>query len=100
MFKSLIRTMGLYKKYRARLVISQVLVLISAIAIIGVALRVPPNRMDLDRLLVLRVPALLPIHPHHGVCRMVRYGDCPDTVQGIQLAPELFQAIAVCIRAA
>ena len=37
MFKSLIRTMGMYKNYRARLVISQVLVLISATAIIGVA---------------------------------------------------------------
>lgn len=37
MIKSLIRTMGMYKKYRARLIISQVLVLISAIAIIGVA---------------------------------------------------------------
>jgi len=37
MFKSLLRTMGMYKKYRARLVISQVLVLISATAIIGVA---------------------------------------------------------------
>ncbi len=37
MIKSLIRTMGMYKKYRARLVISQVLVLISATAIIGVA---------------------------------------------------------------
>jgi len=37
MFKSLLRTMGMYKEYRARLVISQVLVLISATAIIGVA---------------------------------------------------------------
>ena len=37
MIKSLRRTFGMYKKYRARLVISQVLVLISAIAIIGVA---------------------------------------------------------------
>jgi ABC-type multidrug transport system fused ATPase/permease subunit len=37
MIKSLIRTMGMYKKYRARLVISQVLVLISATAIIGLA---------------------------------------------------------------
>ncbi len=37
MLKSLSRTFGLYKKYRARLVISQVLVLISATAIIGVA---------------------------------------------------------------
>ncbi len=37
MIKSLRRTFGLYKKYRARLVISQVLVLISATAIIGVA---------------------------------------------------------------
>ncbi len=37
MFKSLIRVLGMYKKYRARLVISQVLVLISATAIIGVA---------------------------------------------------------------
>jgi ATP-binding cassette subfamily B protein len=37
MIKSLIRTMGMYKKYRARLVVSQVLVLISAIAVIGVA---------------------------------------------------------------
>ncbi len=37
MFKSLIRTMGMYKNYRAKLVISQVLVLISATAIIGVA---------------------------------------------------------------
>ena len=37
MIKSLIRTMGMYRKYRARLVISQVLVLISATAIIGVA---------------------------------------------------------------
>ncbi len=37
MIKSLIRTMGMYKKYRARLVISQVLVLISAAAVIGVA---------------------------------------------------------------
>lgn len=37
MIKSLRRTLGMYKKYRARLVISQVLVLISAIAIIGVA---------------------------------------------------------------
>lgn len=37
MIKSLIRTLFMYKKYRARLVISQVLVLISAIAIIGVA---------------------------------------------------------------
>ncbi len=37
MIKSLRRTFGMYKKYRARLVISQVLVLISAIAIIGLA---------------------------------------------------------------
>ena len=37
MIKSLRRTFGMYKKYRARLVISQVLVLISATAIIGVA---------------------------------------------------------------
>lgn len=37
MFKSLIRMMGMYRRYRARLVISQVLVLISATAIIGVA---------------------------------------------------------------
>ena len=37
MIKSLRRTFGMYKKYRARLVISQVLVLFSAIAIIGVA---------------------------------------------------------------
>ena len=37
MIKSLRRTLGMYKKYRARLVISQVLVLISATAIIGVA---------------------------------------------------------------
>ncbi len=37
MIKSLARMMGLYKRYRARLVVSQVLVLISAIAIIGVA---------------------------------------------------------------
>jgi len=37
MIKSLRRTLGMYKKYRARLVISQVLVLISATAVIGVA---------------------------------------------------------------
>jgi ATP-binding cassette subfamily B protein len=37
MIKSLRRTFGMYKKYRARLIISQVLVLISATAIIGVA---------------------------------------------------------------
>jgi ATP-binding cassette subfamily B protein len=37
MFKSLLRTMGMYKEFRARLVVSQVLVLISATAIIGVA---------------------------------------------------------------
>ena len=37
MIKSLRRTFGMYKKYRARLVISQVLVLISATAVIGVA---------------------------------------------------------------
>ncbi len=37
MIKSLRRTFGMYRKYRARLIISQVLVLISAIAIIGVA---------------------------------------------------------------
>jgi len=37
MIKSLIRTMVMYKKYRARLVVSQVLVLISATAIIGLA---------------------------------------------------------------
>ena len=37
MIKSLSRMFGMYKKYRARLVISQVLVLISATAIIGVA---------------------------------------------------------------
>ncbi len=37
MINSLRRTFGMYKKYRARLIISQVLVLISATAIIGVA---------------------------------------------------------------
>ena len=37
MIKSLRRTFGMYRKYRARLIISQVLVLISATAIIGVA---------------------------------------------------------------
>jgi len=37
MIKSLRRMFGMYKKYRARLIISQVLVLISATAIIGVA---------------------------------------------------------------
>ena len=37
MIKSLSRMFGMYKKYRARLVVSQVLVLISATAIIGVA---------------------------------------------------------------
>jgi ABC-type multidrug transport system fused ATPase/permease subunit len=37
MIKSLSRMFGMYKKYRARLIISQVLVLISATAIIGVA---------------------------------------------------------------
>ena len=37
MIKALRRTLGMYKKYRARLVISQVLVLISATAVIGVA---------------------------------------------------------------
>ena len=37
MIKSLRRTLGMYKRYRARLIISQVLVLISATAIIGVA---------------------------------------------------------------
>jgi len=37
MIKSLSRMFGMYKKYRARLIISQVLVLISATAVIGVA---------------------------------------------------------------
>ncbi|MFL7892519.1 MAG: ABC transporter ATP-binding protein [Anaerolineales bacterium] len=37
MIKSLTRTFGLYRKYRARLIISQVLVLFSATATIGVA---------------------------------------------------------------
>ena len=37
MIKSLRRMFGMYKKYRARLIISQVLVLISATAVIGVA---------------------------------------------------------------
>ncbi len=37
MIKSLRRTFGMYKKFRARLVISQVLVLISAAAVIGTA---------------------------------------------------------------
>ncbi|UCD99902.1 MAG: ABC transporter ATP-binding protein [Chloroflexota bacterium] len=37
MIKSLRRTLGMYRKYRARLIISQVLVLISAAAVIGVA---------------------------------------------------------------
>lgn len=37
MIKSLRRTLGMYRKYRARLIISQILVLISAAATIGVA---------------------------------------------------------------
>ena len=37
MITSLRRTLGMYRKYRARLIISQVLVLISATAVIGVA---------------------------------------------------------------
>ena len=37
MIKSLRRMFGMYRRYRARLIISQVLVLISATAIIGVA---------------------------------------------------------------